>query len=234
MFACHEKKIQPIKLHTSNLTRSWWPFCHPSQNYKKLKFTYFISLVFLTCQTHWSHLWTVAWCSRLCCRTTFSILNSFSTRVICVSLLSWVLVRVAVQESTFKWKTLVFCFSNYHFQSYRLKVFTHLVQSKFFLFLFLFLFLPTSLSRLVLSSHFHLSSFDWSVLSFILFSTDLQFKRHTSDLFPSKCIQRNIFIPHISSRPLQVGFVSEILDRYFTSMTVIDISGFISPHQKYS
>lgn len=37
MFACHEKKIQPIILHTSNLTRSCCPFCHPSKNYKKIE-----------------------------------------------------------------------------------------------------------------------------------------------------------------------------------------------------
>lgn len=116
-------------------------------------------------------------------------------------------------------------------------MFTHLVQQKFFLFSFLFsVSLPlcpdSSPSHCSFSSHFHLSSFHWSVPNFILFSTDIQFKKLTSDSFPSKCIQRNIFIAHISSRPLQVGFVSEVLDRYFTSMT--DISGFISLHQKYS
>lgn len=117
-------------------------------------------------------------------------------------------------------------------------MFTHLVQQKFFPFLFLFFFLSPYLcsglspSHYFFSSYFHLSSFYRSVPNFILFSTDLQFKKLTSDSFPSKCIQRNIFIPHISSRPLQAGFVSEVSDRYFTSMT--DISGFISLHQKYS
>lgn len=82
------------------------------------------------------------------------------------------------------------------------------------------------------SSHFHPSSLHWPVPNFVLFSMDLLFKIVISDSFPSKCIQKDIFSPHISSGPLQVSFVSEVLDRYFTSMT--DISGFISLHQKYS
>lgn len=119
-------------------------------------------------------------------------------------------------------------------------MFTHLVQSKFFLFLFLsfhspYLSIQTCLFLTGLLPHTFICLFFIGLfLILFFFSTDPQFKKHTSDSFPSKCIQRNIFIPHISSRPIQVGFVSEILDRYFTSMTVIDISGFISLHQKYS
>lgn len=48
MFTCPEKQIQPIILHTSNLTYSCCPYCHPSQNYKKLKFIYLFHIVSLS------------------------------------------------------------------------------------------------------------------------------------------------------------------------------------------
>lgn len=48
MFACPKKQIQPIILHTSNLTCSCCPYCHPSQNYKKFKFTYLFHIFSLS------------------------------------------------------------------------------------------------------------------------------------------------------------------------------------------
>lgn len=48
MFTCPEKQIQPIMLHTSNLTHSCCPYGHSSQNYKKLKFPYSFRIVSLS------------------------------------------------------------------------------------------------------------------------------------------------------------------------------------------
>lgn len=228
-----KSKSRTIILHTLTLIHSFCFYYHPSQNYKKkLKFAYLFHIFRL------SYLPDFLVSSLTCSITLMSVLQK------CIQHFE---LFLHTEYLPFAFRLCSCCWAGKYF---------HVISFSFLLFQQSFAILwaesvHSSGAAKVLISFL---SPDLSVQTCLLTVPSLQtfisllstglflilfyflrifcLKKVNSDSFLSKCIQRNIFIPHISSRPIQVGFVSEILDRYFTSMT--DISGFISLHQKYS
>lgn len=91
MFTCPEKQILPIIPHTWTLTHSCCPYCHPGQNYKKLKCTLLIAYFqapplarfsgFLFDLQHNSHVYSPEWHSTCWTLSQYKISQSFTFRL---------------------------------------------------------------------------------------------------------------------------------------------------------